>query len=76
MPRSGGRRRTGLGWKDHRRRGIGIVNIPTAERDVVSDGVTAVYNLLSASVIVGSSTKYIVSSCVDEVYDMLTVQLP
>ena len=76
MPRAGGRRRRGVGWKDHRRRGIGIVSIPTAERNIASDVVDDVFDLLSASSTIGGATEGIATKCVNEVFDMLTVQYP
>ena len=75
MPRAGDRRRDGLDWKDRRRRGIGIVNIPTAVRNISEDAVDTVFNLLSASTI-GGSDIYIATACVNEVFDMLTVEYP
>ena len=75
MPRAGGRRRRGKSWRDHRRRGIGIVSIPIAERDIAKDAVDTVFNLLSASTI-GGSEIYSATACVNEVFDMLTVEYP
>lgn len=76
MPRAGGRRRRGLSWKDHRRRGIGVVNIPSADRNIAKDVVDDVFDLLSASSTIGGATEGIATKCVNEVYDMLTVQYP
>jgi len=75
MPRAGDRRREGAGYTDLRREGIGIVSIPSADRDVITDAIDTVYNLLSASVIVGGANEYICTGAVNEVYDLLTVEL-
>lgn len=79
MPRAGDRRRRGLTWKDHRRRGIGAIApaSPAAyDNPPATDAVNAAYDLLSVSAIIGGANEYICTGAVNEVYDLLTVVYP
>lgn len=79
MPRRRTTISTPVGKRDVRIYGIGTrtpVSPAAYLNPVATDAVGELFDLLSASAIIGGANTYICTDCVNEVYDLLTVVYP